>query len=80
MVRNYFHSSIAHLKRYLCDGKFLWIVNSCGHFSMVITNVANPGGARLSNHCTVSGQGVRGAKPLLGSVNTFHCQDKVELG
>ena len=60
MVRTYFHSSIAHLERFIQDGKFSWTVNSCGHFLMVITNSANGGGkasARFSEHCSVSGLG-----------------------
>ena len=48
----HFCSSIAHLEQFVQDGEFSWTVNSCGHFSMVITNGANKGGA--------------GAKPLLG--------------
>ena len=60
MVRTYSHSSIAHLERFVRNGEFSLKVNSCGHFLMVITNVANAGGA--------------GAKPLLGSANTVQCQ------
>ena len=60
MVRTYFHSSIAHLERFVQDGEFSWTVNSCGHFLMVITNGGNAG-------CV-------GANPLLGSANTVQCQ------
>ena len=45
MVRTYSHSSITHLEQFVLDGELLWTVNSRGHFLMVITNVANAGGA-----------------------------------
>ena len=61
IVLTYFHSSIAHLERFIQNGEFSWTVNSCGHFLMVITNGANAGGAG-------------GAKPLLGSAYTVQCQ------
>ena len=70
MVLTYFHSSIAHLEQFVKDGEFSWTVNSCGHFLMVITNGATAVGevckapARFSEHCTVSGQGVRGRSPF----------------
>ena len=47
IVHTYFHSSIAHLERFVQDGEFSWTVNSCGHFLMVITNGANTGGGHL---------------------------------
>ena len=75
MVLTYFHSSIAHLERFVQEGEFSWTVNSCGHFLMVITNGANAGGAvQQTLYSVTSGQGVRGAKPLLGSANTVQCQ------
>ena len=66
MDLTYSHSSIAHLEQFLRDGEFSWAVNSCGHFFMMIMNVANAGGA--------------GAKPLLGSVNTALFCVRVRLG
>ena len=69
MVCTYFHSSIAHLERFVQDGEFSWTVNSCGHFLMVITNGANAGGeggeARFSKHCIVSGQELWGQSPCM---------------
>ncbi len=40
MVRTYFHTSIAHLERFIQDGEFSWTVNSCGQVLIVITNGA----------------------------------------
>ena len=48
MVRTYSHSSIAHLEQFVQIGEFLWTVSSRGHILMVITNVANAGGAGQS--------------------------------
>ena len=57
MVCTYFHSSIAHLERFVQDGEFSWTVNSCGHFLMVITNGANAGGSANTVQCQVRGCG-----------------------
>ena len=35
---------------------------------------------RFSEHCSLPGQGVHGAKPLLGLANTVQCQGEVRLG
>ena len=63
MVCTYSHTSIAHLERFVQDGEFLWTVNYPGHFLIVITNVANAGGAGGRNRAytlayTFNGVGV----------------------
>ena len=57
----YFHSSIAHLERFIQDGEFSRTVNSC--VIMVIKNGANAGDVGFSKHCTRSGQRVHGQSP-----------------